>query len=1010
MSVLAARKKHFLAESECPLFAANGTPIKTYGKKTLCLNLGLRRPFKWTFILADVRNSIIGADFLSKHKLLVDLHSKRLRDEVTSLSADAQISFAAQPTIQTVDNNNKYYDILKKYSEVINPNQRVGTALHNVEHYIHTEGPPTHEKVRPLNPERYRAAKREFQSMMEEGICRPSSSPWSSPLHIVRKKNGEIRPCGDFRRLNAMTIPDRYPLPRLKDFTYIMKGKNVFTKLDIQKAYHSIRIAEQDIPKTAIITPFGLFEFMKMTFGLRNAGQTFQRFMDMVLTGLEYVFCYCDDILIASVNEEQHKKHLQEVLLRLQKYGIKLNLNKCEFGKDQMDFLGYRINTSGIRPIEDKVTVIKNYPKPETIKDLRRFLGIVNFYRSCIPRAAEYQYELNKFLHDSRKNDRRKVPWTKETGDMFEKCKESIINAVTLFHPSMTSPLALMTDCSATCAGAVLQQKCDGVYQPLGFFSKALSPAQVKYSTYDRELLAIYMAVKHFRHQIEGKELTVFTDHKPLTFAMAKASSQNDTPRRLRHLDFISQFCTDIKFIAGQENAVADALSRIEEVSFPSFIDYDELAKDQRNSEELVNLTKNKRLTFKKIVIPATGSEVLCEMSTNRIRPYVPLQHRLQAFKAVHGLSHPGARATRKMMAEKFFWPSMNKDIARWTKTCIPCQQSKVQRHTVSPLSEFPNVTRFEHVHIDIVGPLPLSEDYKYCVTMIDRKTKWPEAYPVKQITAEIICEAFINGWIARFGCPVTITTDRGRQFESELFNKLARKLGINRIHTTAYHPQANGQIERWHRCLKAALMCTCNSVHWVKELPLVMLGLRTTVKEDSGVSAAQITYGSSLRLPADFFSVNNNDSLSDYDYATRLSAVMNNITLKSHSTKTSRKCFVHKELQNTDYVFLRRDMVKRSLVAPYEGPYKVVERDKKYFVIERLGKLTTVSIDRLKPAFLLNSEKSDTADSRTSPKSADSKVVSVTRSGRVVKPVTRFENSATRSPAARTPPSLVMG
>jgi transposase InsO family protein len=987
VSVLAAKMKHRVTPSDYNLFAANGSPIKTYGQKTMCLNLGLRRDFKWTFIIADVRNSIIGADFLSKYKLLVDLHARRLRDQVTDLSTPTRVSYSPELSITTIDINNDYHAILKKFHSVTNPSIHTEIETHNIQHEIHTTGPPTHEKVRPLNPERYHAAKKEFQRMVEDGVCRPSKSSWASPLHIVMKKNGEIRPCGDYRRLNYQTVPDRYPLPILKDFTKIMKGKTTFSKFDIQKAYHAIKIREQDIPKTAIITPFGLFEFTKMTFGLRNAGQTFQRFMDMVLNGLNYVFCYCDDILIASSNEEMHKQHLHEVLDRLNKFGIKLNTAKCEFGKDCLDFLGYHINKDGIRPLQDKIDIIGKYPKPKTINDLRRFLGIINFYRSCIPRAAEHQRVLNKFLHNSKKNDKSIITWHGEADNAFEQCKESIKSAVTLFHPNTESPLSLMTDCSSTCAGAVLQQKVNGNWQPLGFFSKALSPAQTKYSTYDRELLAIYMAIKHFRYHIEGQNVTVYTDHKPLTFAMEKASSNNDTPRRLRQLDFISQFCTEIKHIAGTDNAVADALSRIEEITFPSAINYSELSKDQEQSTELLHIMQNnKKLTFKKICLPGTNTKIVCETSFNKIRPYLPLQYRQLAFNAVHGLSHPGFRSTKKMIADRFFWPSMNKNISTWTKACVPCQKSKIHRHTVSPLAEFPQTDRFEHIHIDIIGPLPLCQDYKYCVTIIDRRTKWPEACPVTQITAESICNALVSSWISRYGCPITITTDQGRQFESDLFSRLMKRLGINKIHTTPYHPQANGQIERWHRSLKSALIAKFNSANWIKELPIVMLGLRSAIKIDSNVSAAQMTLGTTLRLPADLFNVNKG-TCSDVDYATQLATAMNSMACSTTESKTKRNYFIHKELYSSDYVFLRRDAIKKSLTAPYEGPYKVLEKNEKVFTIQLPGRSTTVSIDRLKPAFLINDEYSNTEQS--SPNVAIPK--KVTHSGRVVRPVIRY-------------------
>lgn len=211
-------------------------------------------------------------------------------------------------------------------------------------------------------------------------------------------------------------------------------------------------------------------------------------------------------------------------------------------------------------------------------------------------------------------------------------------------------------------------------------------------------------------------------------------------------------------------------------------------------------------------------------MSTDRIRPYIPLRFRKLAFNSVHSLSHPGINCTRRLVAKKYFWPNMNIDVSNWAKTCINCQKSKVQRHTVSFLGQFSPVERFEHIHVDIVGPLPTSEEgYKYLVTIIDRCTHWPEAFPIREITANVVAKVIYDGWITRFGCPVRLTSDQNRQFESSLFQHLMKCMGIDKIRTTPYHPQSNGAVERWHRSLKVALMSRLDSKSWVEELSTVL-------------------------------------------------------------------------------------------------------------------------------------------------------------------------------------------
>ncbi len=223
------------------------------------------------------------------------------------------------------------------------------------------------------------AAKAAFEDMERQGIVRRSSSCWASPLHMVKKADGTWRPCGDFRRLNLITEPDKYPLPRMDDLAASLSGCKIFSKLDLKQGYHQIPMRAEDIKKTAIITPFGLFEYTRMPFGLRNSGQTFQRLMDRVVAGLEGVFCYLDDILVASPDADSHRRHLQQLFDRLRQYGLVLNATKCVFGRPAVEFLGHSVTGDGAAPLEDKTAAIRAFPRPTTVKELQGFLGTVNF-------------------------------------------------------------------------------------------------------------------------------------------------------------------------------------------------------------------------------------------------------------------------------------------------------------------------------------------------------------------------------------------------------------------------------------------------------------------------------------------------------------------------------------------------------------------------------------------------------------------------------------------------------
>ena len=393
------------------LVAANGSSIKTFGTAQIDLKFSELR-VKHPFCLADVSKPILGSDFFLRHNLIIDLPRQRLlrmppisNAEIVVPARRARVSSAlcglqaktlipypgpstspprslSPPRLRPpLAATSGFEDIFKFFPEVLDSSYDSSSPpKHGIRHVVPTEGAPVFARPRRLFGEKLQVAKDEFNKMMEMGIIRPSNSPWSSPLHVVAKAGGGWQPCGDYRKLNFHTRDDRYPLPHIHSFTDATAGARSCSVIDLVRGYHQIPMSPEDVQKTAITTPFGLFEFLRMPFGLKNSAQAFQRLMDGVLRGLDMVFVYLDDILVASSDAKSHREHLHAVLSRLRDAGLAVNLKKCVLGKPEVTFLGHRVSAAGVVPLPQKVDAIQDMKKPETKVELQRFLGMVNYY------------------------------------------------------------------------------------------------------------------------------------------------------------------------------------------------------------------------------------------------------------------------------------------------------------------------------------------------------------------------------------------------------------------------------------------------------------------------------------------------------------------------------------------------------------------------------------------------------------------------------------------------------
>nr|CAB3264537.1 uncharacterized protein zf(cchc)-26 [Phallusia mammillata] len=959
---------------------ALGNEFQSYGEVELSLNFNFGR-FTWTFLVCDVDSCILGADFLNNFDLLVDVKGGRLLRRkkakgkkpanrslavenscfVQSQGQVAQTCKIADVSVAPKDvdcaQDDRYRRILKQFPELTQQISVDRPVKHNVMHRIVTSGRPVSCRPRRLSPEALRVAREHFAKLEKQGIVRPSTSPWSSALHCVPKRDNTLRFVGDFRHLNVLTENDTYPLPYLRDFCNNLHGKRVFSSIDLLSAYYQVPVHPDSIPKTAIVTPFGSFEFCRLPFGLKCAGQTFQRYINRVVSGFEeFCFAYVDDLLIASVDEQEHERHLKLLFQRLTDYGILINEKKTHLGKTELNFLGHRITKDGLKPLKDRVEAIRNFPRPETVTQLRSFLGIFNFYRRFIPHASDTLRHLNVMLGNEPKNCKKHLEWKLEAVKAFDDIKEMFSDRVLLHYPLINGRFSLVCDASNFAVGASLNQYNKGVWEPIAFFSKALSSAQRNYSTFDRELLGIYLAIKHFKDILQGRNFNVVSDHMPLVKAF-RSNSSNFTPRQHRYMDYIAQYASDVEFLSGFQNVVADGLSRIE-VNAISLADdllsLNDLALQQQDSEfreSLQELYGSLELTERQV--PNSDLKLIGDVSTGNFRPIVPLALRKRAFMTLHGLSHPGVKATRRLIGSRFVWHGLNQDVNEWSKNCLECQRCKVKRHVRAPLGHYIEPTgRFQDVNLDIVGPLPLCDGYSYLLTCCCRFSRWFEAIPLPNVTATTVTNAFLLHWVARFGAPLRCTSDRGKQFTSETFNDFCTQFGIKLQQTTAYRPESNGYIEIQHKYLKSALKAHSQPLNWHSNLGLVLLGLRSVHKPDIDACAAELVYGQTLRLPGEFFEEIAPD-VSIADYSKRLTAFMSHLNFAKRKPQRQVNVYVDPELANCTHVFVRVQAKKGTLYPAYDGPFKVLNKHPKFFTLAMNGRENTVTVDRLKVANL---------------------------------------------------------
>ena len=685
--------------------------------------------------------------------------------------------------------------------------------------------------------------KEELERLVKEDILYPvEETEWASPMVVVPKKNGKVRLCIDpSKTINPHLITDHYPLPRVEEVLMNFSGKRIFSLIDMNGAYLQLKIHPESQPLLTVNTPFGLYRYKRMPFGIMPAPAIFQKVVERILQGLACIV-FLDDILIAAGTKEEMKEILCQVLERLLKYEVQINIDKTTIFAEKITYLGHVISSQGIEPCEDKIRAMKEAPAPSNIKELQSFIGFVGYYQKFMPRLQEKLYPMFKLLKKSKqdnpnveqtgiKKSKARAPkwdWGPEQDKAFEDIQELITRCQILTHYDPKKELVLATDASDKGICGVLCQIEGGVEKPVLFFSRVLSETEKNYPILHREALAIVYALERCYHYIFGKRVTVFTDHRPLVGLLGthKGLPPVVATRLQRYMVRLSIFEYVLKYRKGVHNLLADFGSRHPSRESPSPKDKEEeerakvnviignkgidltcIAKDTLSDEILKDLKKylekgwpndiprNMKQWYKqreKLDL-ARG----CVMFEGRV--WIPDTLKREMLGMLH---HGHVGMTRmKILGQRYvYWPKMAKDIEHYVKSCECCAAASKKR-AQDVFSSWNTCTEpMERVHIDF-----FHFGGKTFLIFVDAYSRWPEVKDMTQTTASAVSKTLVSIFDI-LGDPLTLVSDNGPPFNSEEFGQFLRKRGIKYIHSPPWHPQSNGLAERNVRTIKGFL------------------------------------------------------------------------------------------------------------------------------------------------------------------------------------------------------------
>ncbi|EFA77462.1 LTR-retrotransposon skipper [Heterostelium album PN500] len=835
------------------------------------------------------------------------------------------------------------------FQDVVSPMTSPPPFREDVDMKINLNAPVQKQRMFPVPQSLLEELHNQIKDLLHKGFIVPSNAEYGAPVLFVKKKTGNWRMCVDYRQLNKSTVKNSYPLPRINELLDRTKAAHWLSKLDLLHGYHQLRMNLQDADKTTFRCPFGSFKYTVIPFGLSNAPAVFQSFMDSVFkleVFQKLLLVYLDDLLIMTNNSSitEHIDGIKHVFTILRKNNLHVNLSKCTFLVRSVDYLGHMVGNGKIDPLQDKIDSIIAWKEPNNKDELRSFLGLVNYYNRFIPRLATVQAPLTFLL-------RKFAPfhWSDDCQLAFDTIKSAIKEKPSLFPPNYDLPFIFECDASDVGTGYRLFQLVDGKENVICYGSKKLKDSETRYSTLEKELLAIVTALKANYYHIFGRDIEIRTDHKNITY-INEANKIGINQTINRWIAHINLYQPKIKFIKGKDNTIADGLSRYTfnvsvSLSHPTIandiIDGYRIEDNSNLSNRITDYTTINGLRYThdgKIIVPRVMSIV------NNLL--------YQAHDSEFGC-HRSASKTLHSISELYVWPNMAADIRKYCDDCIVCRRaSDHARKRIGHLIPLPiPVKCFQRINIDFIPNLPVEEymgrKVDAIMVVVDALSKMTRLIPLgSDYTSKEVIDLFHKEIFKLHGIPIEIVSDNDSKLTSKLFKQLTKAYGIHHSTSAVSNQQANGQAERIIRAVKNATrkLMVDDRLHnttgsWSKHIDTVEFSLNSTVHSTTEYTPFKIYLGHNPLTPLNL--VKESDALVDVtdkqiiesikERKAIIKLVKRNICIGNQEMRfTWNKGKKENQIKVGDYVFYNnnRDGKKKKLDVRYEGPRKVVEVD----------------------------------------------------------------------------------